>query len=183
MNAMVGPEEGIEHGRLLTQAGQFLARRILFPFLLFLLISGFSATALAGSYSHAHTQHVRQALLAKFHDWKGTPYRYGGMSHRGIDCSGFVHIIYRQALGLTVPRSTARLSRIRHRVPRHRLAAGDVILFRIGHRAMHAGIYVGHGRFIHASKSRGVMMSSLDNPYWKRVYSKAVRPIGQRSRS
>lgn len=180
---MAGPGEGIEYGRLLTQAGRVLARRILFPFLLFLLISGFSATALAGGIKHPDSRHVRQALLAKFHVWEGTPYRYGGMSRRGIDCSGFVHIIYRQALGLTVPRSTASLSRIRHRVPRRRLVAGDVILFRIGHRTLHAGIYVGRGRFIHASKSHGVMMSRLDNPYWRQAYSKAVRLIGRHTRS
>lgn len=150
--------------------------------MLLLWIVSVPVPALAGGHDPGG-RHVRQALLAKFHDWEGTPYRYGGTSRRGIDCSGFVHIIYRQALGMAVPRSTARLSRIRHRVPRRRLAAGDVILFRIGHRSLHAGIYVGHGQFIHASKSRGVMMSSLHNPYWRHAYSKAVRLIGRHTRS
>jgi cell wall-associated NlpC family hydrolase len=118
---------------------------------------------------------TRDALLTQFRQWEGTPYQYGGNSHQGIDCSGFVHIIYRQALGLNVPRSTEKLVEIRHRVSRAHLKAGDIILFRINWRTMHAGIYIGNGQFIHASKSRGVMRSSLNNPYWNDVYNRAVR--------
>jgi cell wall-associated NlpC family hydrolase len=171
---------GIDYGRLLAQAARFIVRRILLPFVLSLLVAGFSATAVAASYP-SHAQHVRQALLAKFHHWQGTPYRYGGMSHRGIDCSGFVHVIYRQALGIDVPRSTELLSRIHHPVSRRHLVAGDLLLFRINRHTLHAGIYVGHGQFIHASKTRGVMLSSLRNPYWREVYSKAVRVIDTRA--
>lgn len=173
------PVGGIDYGRLLAQAGRFFVRRILFPLLLSLLVSGFSATAVAGGF-RTNVHHVRQVLLAKFSHWRGTPYRYGGMSHHGIDCSGFVHVIYRQALGIDVPRSTELLSRLRHRVSRQHLIAGDLILFRINHHTLHAGIYIGQGQFIHASKSRGVMLSSLHNPYWKETFSKAVRVIGLR---
>ena len=173
------PAKGTDYGRLLAQAGRFIARRILLPFVLSLLVAGFSATAVAGTY-RSDAQHVRQALLAKFDHWRGTPYRYGGMSHHGIDCSGFVHVMYRQALGIDVPRSTELLSRIHHRVSRQHLVAGDLILFRINGHTLHAGIYVGHGQFIHASKTRGVMLSSLHNPYWKDTYSEAVRVIGER---
>jgi probable lipoprotein NlpC len=175
------PAEGMDFGRLLAQAGRFIVRRILFPFMLSLLVAGFSATAVAGSYKHPDAQHVRQALLAKFHHWQGTPYRYGGMGHHGIDCSGFVHVMYRQALGIDVPRSTELISRIHHRVSRRHLVAGDLILFRINRHTLHAGIYVGHGQFIHASKTRGVMLSSLHNPYWSETFSKAVRVLGTRA--
>lgn len=173
------PGGGIDYGRVLAQTVRFVFRRILLPFLLSLLVSGFSAQAVAGGY-RTHAQHVRQALLAKFSHWQGTPYRYGGMSRRGIDCSGFVHVIYRQALGINVPRSTELLSRLRHHISRRHLIAGDLILFRINSRTLHAGIYVGHGQFIHASKSRGVMLSSLHNPYWNDTFSEAVRVIGSR---
>lgn len=167
-------------GRMLAQTMRFVVRRILLPFALSLLVAGFSATAVAASYRPG-TEQVRQALLAKFDRWQGTPYRYGGMSHRGIDCSGFVHVIYRQALGIRVPRSTELLSRLRHRVSRRHLVAGDLILFRINRHTLHAGIYVGRGQFIHASKTRGVMLSSLRNPYWRGVFSKALRIIGTRA--
>jgi cell wall-associated NlpC family hydrolase len=174
------PAEAMDFGRMLAQTLRFFVRRILLPFVLSLLVAGFSATAVAASYK-SHAQHVRHALLSKFDRWQGTPYRYGGMSHRGIDCSGFVHVIYHQALGIDVPRSTELLSRLRHRVSRRHLVAGDLILFRINRHTLHAGIYVGHGQFIHASKSRGVMLSSLHNPYWREVFSKAVRIIGTRA--
>jgi cell wall-associated NlpC family hydrolase len=166
----------LDNGRLL-RVWYFVAKRILLPFVLFLMFSGLSATALAGSYK-PHTRHMRQVLLSTFKRWQGTPYRYGGMSHRGIDCSGFVHIIYRQALDIDVPRSTELLSRFHQRVSRRNLVAGDLILFRINRHTLHAGIYVGHGQFIHASKSRGVMLSNLHNPYWSDVFSMAVRIIG-----
>jgi len=159
--------------------GAFLSDASCFPYCCPCWFPVFSATAVAGGFrTHAH--HVRQELLAKFSHWRGTPYRYGGMSHHGIDCSGFVHVIYRQALGIDVPRSTELLSRLRHRVSRRHLIAGDLILFRINHHTLHAGIYVGRGQFIHASKSRGVMLSSLHNPYWKETFSKAVRVIRSR---
>jgi len=174
------PAEAMDFGRLLSQTLRFVVRRILLPFVLSMLVAGFSATAVAGSYQSS-AQHVRHALLAKFDRWQGTPYRYGGMSHRGIDCSGFVHVIYLQALGIDVPRSTELLSRLHHRVSRRHLVAGDLILFRINPHTLHAGIYVGHDQFIHASKTRGVMLSSLHNPYWREVFSKAVRVIDTRA--
>lgn len=141
--------------------------------LLFLLSTGWSTPVEAASFSSPGQ--VRAQLLKHFRRWEGVPYRYGGNSYDGVDCSGFVHIMFDRALGREVPRSTELLSRIRHRISRKELRAGDIIIFRIPRVGLHAGIYVGNGEFIHASKSRGVMRSLLSNPYWQNTYSKAVR--------
>jgi murein DD-endopeptidase len=99
----------------------------------------------------------------------GTPYRYGGSTPHGFDCSGLVYYAYRRA-GLRVPRST--LAQYRHAQPvtlRH-LQPGDLLFFkRRFHSISHVGIYAGNGRFLHApSKGRVVSYDSLKDPYWRK---------------
>lgn len=118
---------------------------------------------------------VRQGLLEYYDSWKGVPHRMGGLSRRGIDCSGFVYRTYRDAFGITLPRSTQLQAGTGIFVPRRHLSAGDLVFFRIGRNTRHVGIYLGNGQFMHASKSRGVMISSLDNPYWMQTYRRARR--------
>ncbi|MDQ7010987.1 MAG: NlpC/P60 family protein [Mariprofundaceae bacterium] len=126
--------------------------------------------------SHAtHVSSVRQGLLAYYDTWKGVPHRMGGLSRRGIDCSGFVYRAYRDVFGITLPRSTQLQARTGDDVPLRRLSAGDLVFFRISRSTRHVGIYLGNARFMHASKSRGVMISSLDNPYWRAAYWRARR--------
>lgn len=152
-----------------------LALLVLAGLLLILLSAARSAPVEAASFKSPEL--IRAQLLKHFRHWEGVPYRYGGNSYDGVDCSGFVHIMFDRALGKEVPRSTELLSRIRNRVSRRDLRAGDIIIFHIPHAGLHAGIYVGNGEFIHASKSRGVMRSRLNNPYWQDTYSRAVRVI------
>ena len=120
---------------------------------------------------------VRQLLLQHFARWEGVPYEYGGYDRHGVDCSGFVNLTYKQVLGLDIPRSTELLAQTGRHVARNRLAIGDILVFRISATVLHVGIYVGRGQFIHASKTRGVMLSELDSPYWSDVYLKAVRVL------
>ena len=97
----------------------------------------------------------------------GTPYRYGGNSRRGFDCSGLVQYTHRNA-GVNVPRTTAS-QWSQARVPeRENLLPGDLLFFTIGIRkARHVGIYESDGVFIHApSSGKHVSRASLDNPYW-----------------
>ena len=113
----------------------------------------------------------------------GTRYRYGGSSAQtGFDCSGFVGYLFREELGLTLPRSTRELINIdAPRVARHDLEPGDLILFndRGRGRVSHAGIYIGDDQFIHSSSSRsgGVRIDSLDDRYWSRSYMEAKRVL------
>ena len=98
----------------------------------------------------------------------GVPYRYGGSTPRGFDCSGLVHYAYQRA-GIKVPRTTGGLLRRAHRVPLSQLRPGDVLFFRIAPpKISHVGLYIGGGRFVHApSSGKEVSYASLKNEYWK----------------
>jgi cell wall-associated NlpC family hydrolase len=118
---------------------------------------------------------VKQQLYRQHKQWQGVKYRIGGLSKSGIDCSGFVHVTYRSKLGVTLPRTTKLQSDLGRSVKQHDLKAGDLVFFKTGLFVRHVGIYVEKRRFLHASTSRGVTISSLDNPYWRSKYWKARR--------
>ncbi|HZX50965.1 MAG TPA: C40 family peptidase [Pseudomonas sp.] len=110
----------------------------------------------------------------------GTPYRYGGNTPAGgFDCSGLIGYVYRDAAGISLPRSTRELISMRAPVvSRDRLQSGDLLFFATngGSQVSHAGIYVGDGRFVHAPSSGGtVRLDSLSNRYWQRTYLNAKR--------
>lgn len=112
----------------------------------------------------------------------GTPYRYGGNTPEGgFDCSGLIGYVYRDAAGISLPRSTRELSAMR--TPDVRLDAlksGDLVFFATngGRTVSHAGIYVGDGRFVHAPSTGGtVRLDSLTSGYWQGVYLDAKRVI------
>jgi murein DD-endopeptidase len=98
----------------------------------------------------------------------GAPYRYGGSTPRGFDCSGLVHYAFLRA-GIEVPRTTGGLLRRARRVPLSKLRPGDVLFFRIAPpKITHVGLYIGGGRFIHApSSGKEVSYANLSDEYWK----------------
>lgn len=107
--------------------------------------------------------------------WLGVPHRFGGMNTRGVDCSGFVAILYDDIYGIRLSRSSAdMLKRNCKKVSRGKLREGDLVFFQTGRgnkrTPNHVGIYLKNGRFIHVSTSRGVMVSRLDEPYYMRTW-------------
>jgi len=111
------------------------------------------------------------AVLEGQHErWRGTPYRYGGHSRSGVDCSGFVQVTYREHLGHDLPRTTHEQARHGDGIATSELRAGDLVFFRTGGGKRHVGIHLEGGRFLHASTSRGVTISTLGNPYWSRHF-------------
>ena len=112
----------------------------------------------------------------------GTPYRSAGADPGvGFDCSGFVVYVYRDVLGLPLPRSTgAQYNMDLHAPRRSALKTGDLVFFDTGGKGIsHVGIYVGEGRFVHAPNHGGrVRLDHLDDRYWKERYRGARRVLG-----
>jgi probable lipoprotein NlpC len=107
--------------------------------------------------------------------WIGTPYMPGGNTKKGADCSGFVSSVYMEKEGMYIPRSTTEEFKIGKSVDQKNLVVGDLVFFGDRGKVNHVGLYVGKGNFIHASSSRGVMVSPLDDTYWKPLYMGARR--------
>src|ERR1700744_412512 len=109
------------------------------------------------------------------YDWIGTPYRFGGGSRKGIDCSAFTKELYSEVFNLDIRRSSRDIFSMVSPVRRDDLQEGDLVFFKIhSRRISHVGIYLGNNRFAHAS-SRGVAISSLDDAYYSRYFYKGGR--------
>lgn len=109
----------------------------------------------------------------------GSPYRLGGTSpETGLDCSGFVSHVFREAAGVALPRDSRAISEAAQPLAREELRPGDLVFFNTLNRAFsHVGIYLGGDRFVHASSSRtgSVMVSSLTDRYWRERFDGARR--------
>lgn len=117
-------------------------------------------------------------LYKAIYEWLGTPYRFGGTSKSGIDCSSFTGKIYASAYKINLPRSSREMYNIVKQVPRAELKEGDLVFFRISRgQVSHVGIYLGDDRFAHASSSRGVMVSNLNEDYYKKYYYSGGRLV------
>ncbi|PKN67693.1 MAG: hypothetical protein CVU52_10380 [Deltaproteobacteria bacterium HGW-Deltaproteobacteria-10] len=108
----------------------------------------------------------------------GAPYRFGGSSLKGIDCSSFVQKIYR-IFDVTLPRNAAQQSKVGINITRENLTEGDLVFFHTNRSLGHVGIYIGNNEFVHASsKSKVVRIDSLDAPYYQKRFQRAVRVKG-----
>lgn len=106
-------------------------------------------------------------------DWYGTKYKYGGLTKAGVDCSGFCNVLYSKVYNKTLPRSTKDIVKVINKVPQSKLKEGDLVFFNIsGKKNSHVGVYLKNNYFVHASTSKGVIISSLTNPYYVKAYNK-----------
>jgi cell wall-associated NlpC family hydrolase len=140
-----------------------------------------TATTVAGEVSSQlfqRTQVSVQDTLDKAMDMLGIPYRRGGTSpEAGFDCSGFVSHVFREGIGLVLPRSSNELSKSGNTVDRNELQPGDLVFFNTMRRAFsHVGIYLGNGQFIHAPRAGGrVRVEDIRDSYWSKRYNGARR--------
>lgn len=114
-------------------------------------------------------------LFQFVYDWIGTPYRFGGSSRNGIDCSAFTKELYSKVFNLTIRRNSRDIFSMVSPVKKDELKEGDLVFFKIHSRSIsHVGIYLGNNRFAHAS-SKGVAISSLNDDYYTRYFYRGGR--------
>lgn len=146
--------------------------RILVPLLVAILAAGCAGAPRAPEPGRAVPPIGREAgaaLVGVAAQFIGTPYRYGGATPQGFDCSGLVYYVHSR-IGLTVPRTADQQSRAARAVKLSALEPGDLVFFRLDSRKVdHVGIYAGRGRFIHApSTGKVVSYAYLDDPYYRK---------------
>ena len=118
-------------------------------------------------------------LYIEADDWLGVPYKYGGNSKDGTDCSGMVYEIYKSVFNKKLERnSSAIMANNCKKIDRRKLSEGDLIFFATGknkNKINHVGLYLKDGKFIHSSSSRGVIISSMDEKYYDEKFVCAGR--------
>ncbi len=121
--------------------------------------------------------YTSRALHKEYNNLKGTRYCYGGTTRRCFDCSGFIIYTYKKSFNKNLPRTTRQMAKKGVWISKRELEIGDLIFFKSGWHVSHAGIYMGNGKFMHSSSSRGVVISRLENSYWKKRYYSARRVL------
>jgi hypothetical protein len=146
-----------------------------------------SNTEFAGNYSSLQIKYAEKLgvnpseiknikLYKAIESWYGTRYCFGGTSKRGVDCSSLMQHLYKEAYGKAIPRTAVTQHGASERITQDELKEGDLVFFHTTRSGIsHVGFYLGNRKFIHASSSRGVVISSLDESYYLPRYRGAGR--------
>ena len=121
-------------------------------------------------------------LIKEAKSWIGTKYKYGGHSREGTDCSGFVLQVYKAVYNFKLPRSSKDQYAFCKKINKDKMKVGDLVFFATGKSdnvVSHVGIYIGKDEFIHASSSRGVVISNLNQNYYTRTFVSAGKVEGK----
>lgn len=128
------------------------------------------------SFDISSLDDMQRVVLSKSKEFIGTPYCYGGIGTNCFDCSGFVQQIF-QMIGLKLPRSAEDQYLYSKLVTQEEAKPADLVFFRNNKKISHVGIYVGNNTFIHSSSSKGVMLQSLDDKYYREHFAGFGRVI------
>jgi cell wall-associated NlpC family hydrolase len=136
-------------------------------------------TAAGDSRDHEPVPAERAEIIEVAKSYLGTPYRSGGTSRNGVDCSGFVTAVFRQ-FNIPLPRTSLDQSKFGERISTSSLQPGDLVFFKTSRRrsVSHVGIYMGQGKFIHAStRSHRVRIDDLEDDYFRKRFVVARRVV------
>ena len=116
-------------------------------------------------------EEVKHTKMFEFiDDWYGTPYRLGGTTKKGVDCSAFSQFLFASVYGFGIPRTAKEQYNLTNRISRTELKEGDLIFFNTRGGISHVGVYLQNNKFVHASTSGGVMISDIFDEYWVRRF-------------
>lgn len=124
--------------------------------------------------AHNDTEKLKK-ILTHYDKWEGVSYKLGGNSRKGIDCSAYMQRIFEDEFSLRLPRNAREQAKQGARITKDSLTTGDLVFFKTSRQTSHVGVYIGEGKFVHASSSLGVTISNLDNKYWGSRYEQARR--------
>jgi cell wall-associated NlpC family hydrolase len=142
------------------------------------LVAALACTAVRAQAGDERGAVVGAEIALRALAYLGVPYRFGGDDPvRGFDCSGLVRFVFRDALGIELPRRSDEIGRAGSAIELERLQPGDLVFFNtLGRAFSHVGIYIGDGRFVHAPARRGqVRVNALDERYWSARFDGARR--------
>lgn len=118
-----------------------------------------------------------RTILKEAESYSGVPYLFGGTTPKGFDCSGYVRYVFAKS-GITLPRSADEQYTVGQKIGKHNLQPGDLVFFQTYEQGVsHSGIYIGEGKFISATSSRGVTVANINGGYWGERYIGAKRVI------
>jgi len=119
-----------------------------------------------------------KALVSRGLSLVGTRYKWGGVSYRGVDCSGLMRVLYNKE-GVRLPHSARQQYRLGKPVKSGKLVPGDLVFFRIRKSISHVGMYIGQDKFVHAAgRGKGVRVDRLSSAYFSRRFAGARRVLG-----
>jgi len=123
----------------------------------------------------------REDVMVMIVQYLQTPYKYGGATPQGMDCSAFTRLIYESAINISLPRTTRDQFRVGKKVDKKHLKFGDLVFFKTRRRKSpsHVGIYVGENLFAHTSRYQGVTISSLESSYYRKRFVGARRVVDE----
>lgn len=118
---------------------------------------------------------TNERLVTFLERWYGIPYKYGGSDRMGIDCSAFSYMLMDSVYGVALPRTASSQYEMGVKIKKEQLQQGDLVFFNTTGGISHVGVFLANGKFVHAATSTGVVISDLNDMYYKKRFIGANR--------